>query len=87
MPIFMSIGGIGFGDNVDVALKDKAIMTSTFESVTWLGIIASVLCIIPFVFYNLTERKHEDYIKALKIRAAVTNFENGKLTDEDKANI
>ena len=87
LPIFMSIGGIGFGDNVDTALKDKAVMTSAFESVTWLGIIASVLCIFPFVFYTLTERRHEGYIKALKIRKAVTNFEKGNLSEEDKANI
>lgn len=87
LPIFMSVGGVGFGDNVDVALKNRETMISVFESVTWLGIISSVLCIIPFVFYTLTERKHEDYIKALKIRAAVTNYEKGNLSEEDIENI
>ena len=47
MPLFMSFGGVGFGDNIDVALKDKTVMMNTFESVTWLGIIFSVLSIIP----------------------------------------
>ena len=50
-------------------------------------LIASILCIIPFIFYTLTEKKHADYISVLKIRAAVANFESGNLTDEDKQNI
>lgn len=87
LPIFMSMGGVGFGDNVDVALQNRETMVSVFESVTWLGIIASILCILPFIFYTLTEKKHADYISVLKIRAAVANFEAGNLTDEDKQNI
>lgn len=87
LPIFMSIGGVGFGDNVDIALQNRETMVSVFESVTWLGIIASILCILPFIFYTLTEKKHADYISVLKIRAAVANYESGNLTDEDKQNI
>ena len=47
MPIFMSIGGVGFGDNIDVALKDPVVMENTFRSVTWLGIIAAVFTVVP----------------------------------------
>lgn len=83
MPLFMSFGGVGFGDNIDVALKDKTVMMNTFESVTWLGIIFSVLSIIPIFFYDLSEKKHADYIRALRVRAAVNNYENNELDEND----
>lgn len=83
MPIFMSIGGVGFGDNIDTALKNPQIMQSTFRSVTWLGIISSVLCVIPVLFYDLTEKKHGDYIKALKIRAVAHDYKDNALKPED----
>lgn len=86
VPLFMSFGGVGFGDNIDTALKNPDIMFSTFESVTWLGIIFSVLSIIPIFFYDLTEKKHANYIRALQIRAAVSNYQNGQLTADDISN-
>lgn len=83
MPLFMSFGGVGFGDNIDTALKNLDIMYGTFKSVTWLGIIASVICVIPIIFYDLSEKKHADYIRALKIRAVVENYKNNEITNED----
>lgn len=83
MPLFMSFGGVGFGDNIDTALKNPDIMYGTFKSVTWLGIIASVICVIPIIFYDLSEKKHADYIRALKIRAVVENYKNNEITNED----
>ncbi len=87
MPIFMSFGGVGFGDNIDVALKDPQIMQATFRSVTWLGIIASVVCVVPVLFYDLTEKKHADYIRALKLRAAAQNFQDHTLSEADIQNV
>lgn len=83
MPLFMSFGGVGFGDNIDAALKNPEIMQATFKSVTWLGIIASVVCVIPVLFYDLSEKKHADYIRALEIRAAVENFKDNTLEEKD----
>lgn len=83
MPLFMSFGGVGFGDNIDTALKNPDIMYGTFRSVTWLGIIASVICVIPIVFYDLSEKKHADIIRILKIRAIVQNYKNNEISDED----
>lgn len=83
MPLFMSFGGVGFGDNIDVALKNPDIMYGTFKSVTWLGIIASVICIIPIIFYDLSEKKHADYIRVLKIRAIIENYKNNEISEED----
>ena len=83
MPLFMSFGGVGFGDNIDEALKDKTIMMDTFQSVTWLGIIFAVLSVIPIFFYDLSEKKHANYIRALRIRAAVKNYKNNELDNND----
>lgn len=83
MPLFMSFGGVGFGDNIDVALKNPDVMYGTFKSVTWLGIISSIICIIPIIFYDLSENKHANYIRALKIRAVVKNYDNNELSEED----
>lgn len=83
MPLFMSFGGVGFGDNIDTALKNPDIMYGTFKSVTWLGIAASILCVIPILFYDLSEKKHADYIRVLKLRAIVQNYENRELSSED----
>lgn len=68
-------------------LVDQVLNHDTFESVTWLGIIASVICVIPLVFYDLSEKKHADYIRALKVRAAVQNYQNAVLTAEDIDNV
>lgn len=83
MPIFMSFGGVNFNDNIDTALSNPVIMQGTFRSVTWLGIAASVLCILPLAFYDLTEKRHRNYIRALKVRAAVQNYRDNALTQED----
>lgn len=83
MPLFMSFGGVGFGDNIDTALKNPDIMYGTFKSVTWLGIIASVICVIPIIFYDLSEKKHADYIRVLKLRAIIQNYKNDELSDDD----
>ena len=83
MPLFMSFGGVGFGDNIDTALKNPDVMTGTFRSVTWLGIIASVICVVPIIFYDLSEKKHADIIRVLKIRAVVQNCKNNELSETD----
>lgn len=86
-PLFMSFAGIGFGDNIDAALQNSLIMLRTFRSMTLLGIAASLLCILPFFFYDLTEKQHADIIRALKLRAAAQNFESGKFSAEDYASV
>lgn len=44
--------------------------------------IGTVLSIIPYLFYDLTEDKRSNMVKALKIRALFSDFENGEITDE-----
>lgn len=87
VPLFLSFAGIGFGDNIDTALKNPALMQSAFKSLTWLGIFASIICIIPFFFYDLSEKKHANYIRALKVRAVIQNFKNNEMTQDDKESL
>lgn len=87
MPLFMSFGGVAFDANINTALSDQTIMYNTFKSVTWLGIIGSILCLIPVFFYDLSEKKHANYIRALRIRAITENYNNNELSDEDITNL
>ena len=48
---------------------------------------ASVICVIPVLFYDLSEKKHADYIRALKIRAAVRNYKDHTMGEDDIKNI
>ena len=86
-PLFMSMAGIGFGDPIDVAFANKDKMYSAFFYTTLLAFIGSVLRIVPMLFYNLSEKKHADIVRALRLRAACANYNSGDLTDEDVLNV
>lgn len=86
-PLALSFAGIGFGDNINTALKDPVLMQGAFRSITMLAFIGSIVAMVPMFFYDLTENKHANYVRVLKIRAAADNFTAGCLQDEDVANI
>ena len=50
-------------------------------------IIASVICVVPIFFYDLSEKKHADYIRVLKIRAIVENYKNNEISNDDIENL
>ena len=37
--------------------------------------------LIPYLFYDLTEKKHRGYVNVLKIRAMFEDYGNGELED------
>lgn len=86
-PLFLLMGGIGFSDNLSVALQNEELRNGAFFYQTLLSLIGSVIITIPFFFYDLSEKKHANIVKLLKIRAAVTNYEENKLQDEDVLNM
>ncbi|MBO4539009.1 MAG: MFS transporter [Clostridia bacterium] len=86
-PIFMSMAGIGFGDPIDVAFANKEKMYSAFFFTTLLAFLGSLGRIVPTLFYNLSEKKHADIVRALRLRAACENYNTGDLTDEDILNV
>ena len=38
---------------------------------------------MPIIFYDLSEKKHADIIRVLKIRAVVQNYKNDELSESD----
>lgn len=83
VPLVLYFAGIGFGDNIDVALKNHNLMFGAFRNIAWLVLVSAVLSIIPFFFYDLSEKQHAKYIKALKIRAIVKDYNNNKISDQE----
>ncbi|MFR8011057.1 MAG: MFS transporter [Clostridia bacterium] len=86
-PLFLSFAGIGFGDDLNTALLNPTLRDNAYFYQTLLGLIGSVVCAIPLFFYDLTEEKHADYVRVLKLRAAAENFRDGILTDRDYLNV
>ena len=64
-------------------LYDDAIRNNLFEALIIFSIIGAALNLIPFIFYDLTENKHEAYVSVLKIRAMFENHSLGMLEDEE----
>lgn len=86
-PLFLSFGGIGFGDDINVALQNHDLMVNAFKYTTILALIGAVLSAVPMFFYDLTEKKHADYVRVLKLRAATDNYKSDELQDEDIINV
>lgn len=86
-PLFLSFGGIGFGDDINVALQNHDLMVNAFKYTTILALIGAVLSAVPMFFYDLTEKKHADYVCVLKLRAATDNYKSNELQDEDIINV
>lgn len=78
-PIFLSFGGIGFSDDIHIALQNPTLMEGAFRNITLLALIGAVVASVPMLFYDLTEDKHKNYVLVLKLRAATDNFKMGKL--------
>ena len=86
MPLFLSFAGIGFGDDINKALLNPTLRDNAYRYLTLLGLIGSIIVTIPIFFYDLTEKKHANYVRVLKIRAAVDNYKLNELQDKDVLN-
>ncbi|MGN0796691.1 MAG: MFS transporter [Christensenellales bacterium] len=62
----------GLSDNYDV-LFDTTIRTPMFRSLAILAAAGSILMTLPYLFWDLTEKKHGEIIEALKQRAIEAN--------------
>lgn len=82
-PLFLSFAGIGFGEVLDDVLQDVVIREKAYMNLTYLALIGGVLCIIPMMFYDLTEYKHRNIVRALRVRKAIENYQDGVLEDYD----
>lgn len=87
LPIFLSFAGVGFSDDISLALQDAGLRSQIFKYQTLLALIGAVVAMIPVFFYDLTEAKHANIIRVLKIRAAANNYADGALLDIDVLNV
>ncbi|MGN0523414.1 MAG: MFS transporter [Eubacterium sp.] len=82
-PLFLSFGGVGFSDDISLALQNTDLRNNIFFYQSLLSLIGAVTVAIPFFFYDLTEKKHANIVRVLRIRAAVDNFNDNALQEED----
>lgn len=82
-PLFLSFGGVGFSDDISLALQSPELRNNIFFYQFLLALIGAVIVAIPFFFYDLTEDKHANIVRVLRIRAAVDNYNDNMLQSED----
>ena len=82
-PLFLSFGGVGFSDDISVALQNDTLRSNIFFYQSLLSLLGAVVLAIPFFFYDLTEKKHASVIRALRFRAAADNLQTDTASAED----
>lgn len=83
--MFLSFAGVGFSDDISVALQNIELRNNIFFYQSLLSLIGAVIVAVPFFFYDLTEKKHANIVRVLRIRAAVDNYNDNVLQPEDVA--
>ena len=72
----------GLLDDYNV-LFDETIRRNIFAGLAVISVIGSVCTGIPYLAYDLTEKKHQNIIKVLRVRALFADYRNGDLTDAE----
>lgn len=82
-PIFLAMGGINFDAKLEDALSNENLRNNAYKYQTLLALIGSFFVMLPMLFYDLTEKKHANYIRVLKIRSALDNYNDKVLSGQD----
>lgn len=72
-----------YGANESADYANPEVMRSAFIIWCVLGIVCGVLAMIPFFFWNLTEKKQLEMARDLKIKAYTNDLEKGELDEEN----
>lgn len=72
----------GLVNNYD-DLRNDAFRGTIVAVVAVCTLIGTVISTVPMLFYDLSEKKHSNMIKVLRIRALFEDFGNQQLTDEE----
>ncbi len=73
---------MGLLRDYDVLYNDT-MRNNLFEVLIVCSIFGALFNLIPFLFYDLTENKHEAYVGVLKVRAMFENHALGVLEDDE----
>lgn len=72
---------MGLKEDYSVLYNDE-MRNNLFTVLIICSIVGSIMNLIPYLFYDLTEKKHRGYVNVLKIRAMFEDYGNGELEDE-----
>jgi 2-oxo-4-hydroxy-4-carboxy--5-ureidoimidazoline (OHCU) decarboxylase len=71
---------MGLKEDYSVLYNDE-MRNNLFTVLIICSIVGSITNLIPYLFYDLTEKKHRGYVNVLKIRAMFEDYGNGELED------
>ncbi|MBQ3523864.1 MAG: MFS transporter [Clostridia bacterium] len=69
---------MGLKDDYSVLYNDE-MRNNLFTVLIICSIVGSIMNLIPYLFYDLTEKKHRGYVNVLKIRAMFEDYGNDEL--------
>lgn len=72
---------MGLKDDYSV-LYNEEMRNNLFTVLIICSIVGSIMNLIPYLFYDLTEKKHRGYVNVLKIRAMFEDYGNGELDNK-----
>lgn len=78
--------GNGYENMYDV-LYDTTTLYRLVGILVILSVVGATLNLVPYFFYDLSEVKQKAIIRILQLRAAIEDYGNGVLTDEDMGKI
>lgn len=73
---------MGLKEDYSVLYNDE-MRNNLFTVLVICSIVGSIMNLIPYLFYDLTENKHRGYVNVLKIRAMFEDYGNGELDDDE----
>ncbi len=73
---------MGLKQDYTVLFNDE-LRNNLFNVLIVCSVIGSIMNLIPYLFYDLTEDKHRGYVNVLKIRAMFEDYGNGDLDNEE----
>ena len=71
---------MGLKEDYSVLYNDE-MRNNLFTVLIICSIIGSIMNLIPYLFYDLSEEKHRGYVNVLKIRAMFEDYGNNELED------
>ena len=74
---------IRLGAKDSVAYENPEVMQKVFIMWAILGVVCGILAMIPFLFWNLTEKRQLEMTKEIKMRAIQNKLDENKFAQED----
>ncbi len=70
-------------NNAYSALYDPEILISLLQVLIVVSAVGAIMNVIPYFWYDFTERKQKSVVRVLKVRAMFEDYGNGVLSDDE----